>query len=156
MRDLIERQAEIDALGSRPGVSHISDYYGCGARNQYDKDRLALETLPPAEPKVEDVVDLDFKVKELKKAIDHVVELLTSAQPEPIKINIEDFNKEDWEQLKKEWGNTPITVLPAQPEIVRCKECVYHAGWNYCEEVDGLWYDDDFCCHGEKGERREE
>lgn len=41
---------------------------------------------------------------------------LPSAQPEPIKINIEDFNKEDWERLKKEWGNTPITVLPAQPE----------------------------------------
>lgn len=81
---------------------------------------------------------------------------LPSAQPEPIKINIEDFNKEDWERFKKEWGNTPITVLPTQTEIVRCKECVYHAGWNYCEEVDGLWYDDDFCCHGEKGERREE
>lgn len=45
------------------------------------------------------------------------VEQLPSAQPEPIKINIEDFNKEDWERLKKEWGNTPITVLPsAQPE----------------------------------------
>lgn len=42
---------------------------------------------------------------------------LPSAQPEPIKINIEDFNKEDCERLKKEWGNTPITVLPsAQPE----------------------------------------
>ena len=41
---------------------------------------------------------------------------LPSAQPEPIKINIEDFNKEDWERLKKEWGNTPITVLSAQPE----------------------------------------
>ena len=42
---------------------------------------------------------------------------LPPAQPEPIKINIEDFNKEDWERLKKEWGNTPITVLPsAQPD----------------------------------------
>ena len=46
-----------------------------------------------------------------------MIESLPSAQPEPIKINIEDFNKEDWERLKKEWGNTPITVLPsAQPE----------------------------------------
>ena len=50
-----------------------------------------------------------------------------------------------------------LRQLPsAQPEIVRCKECIYHAGWDYCEEVDGLWYDDDFCCHGEKGERRDE
>ena len=42
---------------------------------------------------------------------------LPSARPEPIKINIEDFNKEDWERLKKEWGNTPITVLPSAQEI---------------------------------------
>ena len=46
-----------------------------------------------------------------------VLASLPSAQPEPIKINIEDFNKEDWERFKKEWGNTPITVLPStQPE----------------------------------------
>ena len=51
------------------------------------------------------------------------VEQLPYVQPEAIKINIEDFNKEDWERLKKEWGNTPITVLPAQPEIIRCKDC---------------------------------
>ena len=48
-----------------------------------------------------------------------------SAQPEPIKINIDDFNKEDLERFKKELGNTPITVLPAQPEIIRCKDCKY-------------------------------
>ena len=41
---------------------------------------------------------------------------LPSAQPEPIKINIDDFNKEDLERFKKELGNTPITVLPAQPD----------------------------------------
>lgn len=81
-RDLIERQAAIDALGRRPDAGRFSSNYELGARNQYDNDRLALETLPPAEPKVEDVVDLDFKVKELKKAIDHVAGLLTSAQPE--------------------------------------------------------------------------
>ena len=50
---------------------------------------------------------------------------LPSAQPEPIKINIDDFNKEDLERFKKELGNTPITVLPAQPEIIRCKDCKY-------------------------------
>lgn len=82
MRDTIERQEAINALGSRPGVSIPSDYYGLGARNQYDKDRLALETLPPAEPKAQDVVDLDFNAKELKKAIDHVAELLRREQGE--------------------------------------------------------------------------
>jgi hypothetical protein len=49
-----------------------------------------------------------------------------------------------------------LSLPSAQPEIVRCKDCIYHAGWDYCEEVDGLWYDDDFCCRGEKGKRREE
>ena len=55
-----------------------------------------------------------------------MIESLPSVQPEPIKINIEDINKEDWERFKKEWGNTPITVLPsAQPQTsmltVECK-----------------------------------
>ena len=51
-----------------------------------------------------------------------------SAQSEPIKINIDDFNKEDLERFKKELGNTPITVLPAQPEIIRCKDCKFASG----------------------------
>ena len=60
-------------------------------------------------------------------------EQLPSAQPEPIKINIDDFNKEDLERFKKELGNTPITVLPAQPEIIRCKDCKY---W---KDSDGVY-----------------
>ena len=98
------------------------------------------------------------------------IDALPSAQPEPIKINIEDFNKEDWERLKKEWGNTPITVLPAQPDVIYCKDCKYqekyfHAdgrrkdGGYYifgCELADGYSHvclDDDFCS---RAERREE
>ena len=48
MTDLIDRQAALDALGERPMVWVGSDY-GLGARNQYDSDRLAIETLPPAQ-----------------------------------------------------------------------------------------------------------
>ena len=47
--DCIERQAAIDALGERPMVWAESDYE-LGARNQYDADVLALETVPPAQP----------------------------------------------------------------------------------------------------------
>ena len=47
--DLIYRQAAIDALGERPMVWAESDYE-LGARNQYDADVLALETLPSAQP----------------------------------------------------------------------------------------------------------
>lgn len=49
MSDMIDRQAAIKALGERPMVWVNSDYE-LGARNQYDADVLALETLPPAQP----------------------------------------------------------------------------------------------------------
>jgi hypothetical protein len=49
MKDLIERQAAIDALGERPMVWNGNDYE-LGARNQYDADVLALETVPSAQP----------------------------------------------------------------------------------------------------------
>lgn len=47
--DCISRQEAIDALGERPMVWTGSDYE-LGARNQYDADVLALETVPPAQP----------------------------------------------------------------------------------------------------------
>ena len=49
MSDLIDRREAIDALGERPMVWVGSDY-GLGARNQYDADVLALETIPSAQP----------------------------------------------------------------------------------------------------------
>lgn len=52
MSDLISRQAAIDALGERPMVWVGSDYE-LGARNQYDADVLALETVPSAQPTAE-------------------------------------------------------------------------------------------------------
>ena len=48
MNDLISRQAAIDALGERPTVWTSCDEYAIGERNQYDCDRLAIETVPPA------------------------------------------------------------------------------------------------------------
>ena len=51
MVDCISRQAAIDALGERPMVWAESDYE-LGARNQYDADVLALETVPPAQPEI--------------------------------------------------------------------------------------------------------
>ena len=49
MDDTISRRAAINALGERPMVWTGSDYE-LGARNQYDADVLALETVPPAQP----------------------------------------------------------------------------------------------------------
>ena len=50
-KDLIERQATIEALGKRPMVYADSDYE-IAQRNQYDKDKLAIETVPSAQPLV--------------------------------------------------------------------------------------------------------
>ena len=49
LNDTISRQAAIDALGERPVVWSDNDDYTLGARNQYDMDRLALETVPSAQ-----------------------------------------------------------------------------------------------------------
>ena len=51
MSDLISRQVAVDALGERPMVWVDSDYE-LGARNQYDADVLALETVPSAQPEI--------------------------------------------------------------------------------------------------------
>ena len=48
MRDLIDRQAALAALGERPTV-YAGSTYGLGCRNQFDTDRLAIETVPPVD-----------------------------------------------------------------------------------------------------------
>lgn len=61
--DCISRQAAIDAFGERPMVWVGSDY-GLGARNQYDADVLALETVLPAQPErkvFEGMSDAEFE-----------------------------------------------------------------------------------------------
>lgn len=87
------------------------------------------------------------------------IEQLPSAQPEPIKINIEDFDNEGLERLKKECGNTPIILLPAQPEIIRCKDCKYNSntGGNYtnCDvlpQMFGRNPEDNYCSYAERRE----
>lgn len=47
MSNYIDKQAAIDALGERPMTWTNSDYE-LGCANQYDLDRLAIETVPTA------------------------------------------------------------------------------------------------------------
>ena len=49
VKDCISRRAAVDALGERPVVWSDNDDYTLGARNQYDMDRLAIETVPSAQ-----------------------------------------------------------------------------------------------------------
>ena len=49
--DLIDRQAAIDALGEEPMVWMDSDYE-LAERNQWNMDKLAIETVPSAQPEI--------------------------------------------------------------------------------------------------------
>ena len=137
MDDTISRQAAIDAL---------AEWHDVAITNR-------LNNLPPAQPSVSKTETVEDCISR-QAAIDAIEHRLAEpayqhegedwytgmncaeselydlppAQPEPIKINIDDFNKEDLERFKKELRNTPITVLPAQPEIIRCKDCKLQKG----------------------------
>ena len=74
MAELIYRQMAIDALGERPTVWIDDDEYSLGQRNQYDCDKLAIETVPSAQPKRkhgkwidvtnEESIDVEWKCSE--------------------------------------------------------------------------------------------
>ena len=181
MSDTISRQAAIDvvdAVWSVTGDKNVAKVWD------------QIKDLPSAQPEKRteertethacDLISRQAAIDDIKavyewhdtvtegRILEHL-RRLPSAQPEPIKINIEDFNKEDWERLKKEWGNTPITVLPAQHEIIRCKDCKHWRqqtnyqgaplSFGFCES-DNMWQslygetyegahidtDDDFYC----------
>ena len=50
MKDLIERQAAIDALGEKPLAWQDNDDYDFGMQNQWDMDVAAIKALPSALP----------------------------------------------------------------------------------------------------------
>ena len=52
VEDLISRRAALDALGERPMPWTDDDDYVIGGRNQYDSDRLAIETVPSARQEI--------------------------------------------------------------------------------------------------------
>ena len=52
VEDLISRRAALDALGERPMPWTDDDDYVIGGRNQYDSDRLAIETVPSAQQEI--------------------------------------------------------------------------------------------------------
>lgn len=58
----------------------------------------------------------------------------------------------------RESVNMAIALLKEQPDIVRCKDCIYHRYTNdvdcipYCELIGCgyLWKDDEFCNRGKR------
>ena len=64
------------------------------------------------------------------------IKQLPPALPEPMKIDLSRCSEENWERIKKEWANTPITAITAEPERIKghwvrngwaitCSECGY-------------------------------
>ena len=143
MDDLISRQAAIDALGERPMVWVGSDYE-LGARNQYDADVLALETVPSAQP------------QSCKDAVSKADVLETYSEL----YDVFDDNKEIKNELHKIYDK--INALQAaQPEIIRCRDCkhYYYADNRIPQErmcvcdLDGeRWSPDSYCSFAERRE----
>ena len=120
MNDIIYRQAAIDALGERPMVWAESDYE-LGARNQYDADVLAFETVPPAQPDLSAYSDK-----------------LWRAAYERGKREAESERKRgEWiygQEICREYmGTVPVKVQYSHWE---CSVCGYRTEkeplWNYC------------------------
>ena len=79
MDELISRQAAIDALGERPLVWTDDDEYTLGQRNQYDMDRLAIETVPSVESEIakeisKDAADVMESVVRIARALAEILE----------------------------------------------------------------------------------
>ena len=68
MDDLISRQAALDAMGERP-LTWTGGDYELGCRNQYDTDRLAIETVPPVTPKQPGWIPTSVRLPEEKTAV---------------------------------------------------------------------------------------
>ena len=129
MKDLIDRQEAIKALGERPIVWAGSDY-GFGARNQYDKDLLAIETVPSVHPNGPDnlVKDSPGLVKDLvNDCISRKAAIDALGKDPGFKVRL--FGKSYDEGRSDQWFRDvyKLTTVPsAQPytdeEILRIQE----------------------------------
>lgn len=126
MNDLISRQAAIDALRYGQHRFTVAD----------EADGLGIVKWS------EDVIYFS--------TAERIITELPSAQPEPIKINIDyELAKDEYEKLQKDLANAPIVLLPERKKgrwngkpilgysTVRCSICnevfLENDGtWNYC------------------------
>ncbi len=117
--DLISRQDAIDALGKRPMVWTDNDSYSLGQRNQYDFDKLAIETVPSAEP--------EHKIRFADK--DHV--WIDGKQY----ISLRRFQEAVIEaQPERKTGRWELhTYIPHKKYCTNCKkESPYNLRWDFC------------------------
>ena len=107
MSDLIDRQAAIDALGEEPMVWTDSDYE-IAQRNQWNVDKLAIETVPPAQTDV-----LDTNVGDMISRQDAV-----SRFSDLLMLDLKGQRIPTWEEVYNAMQDLPS----AQPESLTDKE----------------------------------
>lgn len=141
MDDLISIQEAIDALGERPVVwNEWVDEYELGQRNQYDSDRLAIETILSPQP--EDYTELKRSVKAAN------LDEFWHGQPYIEALDPNFFACRDWEDLagqlieSKAWVNfnqgVDARVMTAEKieAIRRMKMRAIHFAWDRYEDKD--------------------
>lgn len=148
MRDLIDRQAAIDAFCKE---CYDTDGEICD-RDDVCGNVMILKGLPSAQPEYYDYSD-----------IDDVWDFYAEEQD----INLTDGAKQIKDAM---WVGYRKGKQDAQPEIIRCKECIHRPqgtgvnhditfpDWECPCQCDDYWYswmpDDDWFCPN--GERRED
>lgn len=134
MRDLIYRHTAIDALGERPMVWMDSDYE-IAQRNQYDMDKLAIETVPSAqlEPCEDAQHILDY--------LDNVLHPLVSPEHWNVYSELHDMIAAlPSAQPEQRW--IPCSErFPEEDDYKSCIECLDGAVWYFTENgTMGLGY----------------
>ena len=145
--NLIDRQAALNALGERPTVWTDDDDYALGERNQYDMDRLAIETVPSAQ--LVNIAKLQPNCNQVasdcisrQAAISEIMEDIKDRSLHDDPATPEDYAEGYDEGIR----NAAVIVLQmpsAQPEIIRCKDCRYN---NDCEIQYSAQSADEFFC----------
>lgn len=136
--DLISRQAALDALGDEPMVWTDSDYE-IGQRNQWNSDKLAVETVPSAQQKG----DITEAIKYIKNTQEYLRDIGETWYA--------DYLSDAIELLVGEMEALPS----AQPEIIRCKDCKQFRRWIdtnicFCDITESEISDNDFCSRAER------
>ena len=133
VNDCISRQAAIDALGERPMVWAGSDYE-LGARNQYDADVLAIETVPSAQPKTHD-----------KRTEKHACDCISRQAAIDALYSVDEYNARSVKAIKE--------LPPVQPKKEIAKRVLW-TGWKgyrdtryKCPNCKKPVKNDDIYCH---------
>ena len=151
MKDLIERQAAIDAMCSACGYDCDKSEFVYNAPQDKQvimcPEHYALTVLPPAQSDVSSTNVGDTISRQA--AIDALAELQGRAST---KAELKGISKA-WKRIKK---------LPsAQPDIIRCNDCKYWdttwqndyaPNYHYCPMIDGTRRNDFYCAYAERKE----